>query len=267
MPKKAPPMDAATPEIVERAERCVREALAVSPRKLTDAKLTRAAQAELAEALGRRGLEHTGKHVRVPLAEQLALLLARDGSVAVAALRRAIRGATGAPELKALVENALRRGDALLVLRDGKEHLVPPDAAALSSDELDALVTAAAALAKLRRKLGTRAFGARPTLLANDVQRLFQFARPAAPLDAIVEELRRAITPAQPFAYLPDLARRAGVADPTAFTARMEKLARAGRIELRPESGLGLLGADDAAFCPRAPDGAILSYARPTGVV
>jgi hypothetical protein len=39
----------------------------------------------------------------------------------------------------------------------------------------------------------------------------------------------------------------------------------AGRIELRPESGVGLLANDDAARCPRGPTGVPLSYARILG--
>src|SRR5688500_16805429 len=99
MPKKPPPLDAVTPEIVDRAEARVREAAAVAAKKLAEVRLSRAAEAQLAEALGRRGLEHTGKHVRVPLREQRAAVLATDGLVPLAAVRRALRGATGAAEV------------------------------------------------------------------------------------------------------------------------------------------------------------------------
>lgn len=35
-----------------------------------------------------------------------------------------------------------------------------------------------------------------------------------------------------------------------------------GFIELRPESGIGLLSEDDAALCPRGARGVVLSFAR-----
>lgn len=253
-------LDAVTPEIVDRAEARVRSSGAIAAKKVSDVPLSRAAEAQLTEALGRRGLEHTGKHVRVPLGEQLAGVLSREGTIAIAALRRALLGATGAAELKSVVEHAVRARAAQLVVRDGKEHLAAPSAATLAPRELDALLDAAAKIAKLRRKLAKPAFGVRPTLLAGDVRHLFPAPAPPLPF-AIVDALRS--TRAEPFAFLPDLARRTG-ADAASFCEAITTLAREGRIELRPESGLGTLAPADAAFCPRAPDGTVLSYARPT---
>src|SRR5687767_11057770 len=209
MPRKPPALDAVTPELVDLAEARVREAGAVAAKKLVDVPLSRAAEAQLAEALARRGLEQTGKHVRVALRDQLAAILAREASVPLAALRRVLRGATAAAEVGHLIEDALRTNAAQLVLRDGKEHLCRPASATLEPAEVDVLVEAAAALAKLRRKLAKSFAGIRPTLLTADVRALFPAFLPAIAIAddrspppvtvAIVEALRGATTRTEPF--------------------------------------------------------------------
>jgi hypothetical protein len=47
-----------------------------------------------------------------------------------------------------------------------------------------------------------------------------------------------------------------------AVHAELLREARAGRVELRPESGMGRLSADDAALCIPGPQGSHLSWVR-----
>src|SRR5688500_14378968 len=140
MAKRPQPLDRVTPELIDRAEDNVRRAGALAPTKLLDVPLSRAAQAHLADALGRRGLEQTGKSVRVPLVEQLSAALSRDAVVPVASLRRVLRGATGTAEIAHSIEETLRAGRAQLVLHAGKEHLALPTATTVAGDALDVLL-------------------------------------------------------------------------------------------------------------------------------
>lgn len=59
-------------------------------------------------------------------------------------------------------------------------------------------------------------------------------------------------------AWVPDVARRLGASS----SRLLLEADRAGVLELRPESGLGRLSAEDAKRCPRMADGTPLSWVR-----
>jgi len=75
--------------------------------------------------------------------------------------------------------------------------------------------------------------------------------------------LRRAADPQTGLARVPDAVRPV-LSTMSHEEARSALLAldSSGFIELRPESGIGLLTEDDAALCPRGARGVVLSFAR-----
>jgi hypothetical protein len=83
------------------------------------------------------------------------------------------------------------------------------------------------------------------------------------PTSADVAELVEACTVAT-FATVPAIVRLMLACGFTLAEAHamLDQAARFGAIELRPESGMGLLSEADAALCPSGPRGSILSYAR-----
>jgi hypothetical protein len=153
MPRKVQGLDHLPDGLVEQVEAAVRAAGAVPLGKLTRQKLGRRAQGQLFEALARRGLERTGRAVRVPLREQVVAALA-DGPIATSALRKRVRGASSAGELKLVVGDLARARRAAIVVRGGVEEVVAPSDQVLSAAEL-------AAVGQLARDLGKAAAAVR----------------------------------------------------------------------------------------------------------
>jgi hypothetical protein len=111
-------------------------------------------------------------------------------------------------------------------------------------------------------------------LLLDDVRRVVEA------LASAVQAPRRSSDPAQ--AVLGAIARRAdartamarvpevvkaleGQLEPAEAIAALLALHQQGRVELRPEAGVGLLTEQDAALCPRGARGVVLSYVRLLG--
>ncbi|HEV8322287.1 MAG TPA: hypothetical protein VG389_11775 [Myxococcota bacterium] len=92
-------------------------------------------------------------------------------------------------------------------------------------------------------------------------------ARTAAPnaADVVVAAVQALQRPGAPLVFVPDVVRALEAQGVAAPQRALLAAAAAGGIELRPESGVGLLGAEDAARCPRGPTGVPLSYARILG--
>src|SRR5687768_8952559 len=118
MARRAADVDEIPDGLVTDVEAAVRASGALPLARLTKVRLTRRAQALLHEALARRGLERTGRAARVPLREQVANAIA-GGPVAMAALRKAMRGMSGAAELKVVIADLVRTGRAQIVMRGG----------------------------------------------------------------------------------------------------------------------------------------------------
>lgn len=87
-------------------------------------------------------------------------------------------------------------------------------------------------------------------------------AEAEAPQDAVAAALRD-LAGKDGLVFVPDLQRQLrGRVAPAAVISALLEADRAGAVELRPESGVGLLASADAAMCPTLPDGTVLSYAR-----
>jgi hypothetical protein len=264
MARKVQGLDHLPDGLAEEVEAAVRRAGAVALGKLTRSKLSRRAQGELFEALARRGLERTGRTVRVPLREQVVAALGGE-PIATAALRKRIRGAAGAGELKLVLADLARARRAAIVMRGGVEHVAAPSGQVLAAAELAAVRELARDLGKGVTSLRSRAGQPARSLWRADVAGLIERARAALgggdAVTLVLDAVRSHASPTTGLAPVPAIARALGAQVPDVRAARLAAAA-AGLVELRPESGVGLLAPADAELCPRGPDGWPLSWAR-----
>jgi len=278
--RKQEPVDELPETLPDQVERQVRRRGAVASRQLTKVKLTRDAQQRLYEALAQRGLEWTGKHVRVPLAEQVSALLDDKGHLPFQTLKRRVKGATNVTELRKTVGALHDRDEARFVMEGRKEIVARPSGAILSADALSRLNEASEQLAKLLRTARPRKGRPSPTLWRKDVTAALArlmvdgSREPAAPRtaggdgntserEAVLGAIDRLEGKDGPLVFVPDVAREvSGRVAAAAVRQALLDAAFAGELELRPESGVGTLSAADAALCPRGPGGTVLSYAR-----
>lgn len=243
---------------------------AVLASKLLPKGLSRTGQAAFLEALAHAGLERTGTRVRVPVDKQLQDLLAR-GPAPMTGLLKRLAGVTG-PELKRSVTRLAADAAVAVVVRDGKEWMSPPTADQLAAAELESLRACAKRIATLLKWVGTSKKQPARTLDRNDVYAAFElFPRPAAAQpDAsrsapqrVLEALRRIGDPHTGLARVPEVVRSVlGSMTVNAARQALLQLDTDGVIELRPESGIGLLCEEDAALCPRGARDVVLSFAR-----
>jgi hypothetical protein len=275
----------------------VRRERATSARALGLGKLTRGEQVELLSALGRAGLEHTGKAIRVPLAEQVRDCLAQAGGQGLleVALARDVKGARSVAELRQTLQELLEQGAIVRLVDEGGMRLATSAARALTGAELDQLAALAKRLGVLARATRTRDNGPRPMLARRVLEpprallnQLAGVREPAptpelgprapepgpeeVPSDALQQLLLAAflVAPAQAgLIRVPDVIRALERLHPrAALLAAASALARRGEIELRPEASIGRLAREQRMRCPRALDGTPLSNARllqPTG--
>jgi hypothetical protein len=254
----APLLDEVPPGAVARAAAQVRHEGAVPLKKLERlaGKLSVAAARLFWDELGRAGIERTGRHARLPIGEQLAALLS-SGPVETRALRRRLKGLSSPTEAAHAVRTAVAEKRAQLAFAAGKEVLVPPGEPLVDGAERSALLEMAARLVKLGRGAKQR-----PLLRREVAPWLAIYASWA--LEWLRGEIAARVTAERPFVFIPELARAlAPSLAPERLREELLRGATAGCWELRPESGVGLLGADDAALCPRGWKGEILSYVRP----
>lgn len=162
----------------------------------------------------------------------------------------------------------------------GNSHLV---AFRLSERDLEALRKACGegeSLALAARRLVVAALAAEPERPPSRLARALAPAPPARVLaarpevdpvgEALAADTRRGVlgairqtakaTPGG-LVFLPGVGRAVGL-EPEAFAQIALELARARALELRPESGVGLLSDDERAWCPVGAGGEPLSYAR-----
>jgi len=257
--------------LVVEAERKIRENGAMAPSKLLPKGLSRAGQALFLESLGRCGLERTGKHMRVPVDEQVQARLASEGPIPLASLAKRLAGVT-AVEAKRAATRLVSAGSAVWVMRDGKDVVAPPTVDALSPTELEALKQAVKRVEAMLKWVRPKKGVPTRTLLRNDLGSAACLlstgpasaeARPADAERMVLDTILRFADGRTGLARVPEVVRAVGgqVAREEALRA-MLTLDRAGRIELRPESGIGLLSDADAALCPRGPREVPLSFVR-----
>lgn len=228
----------------------VRAEGAVTTKTLLEGTSDRAA---LLEALSRQGLERGERHVRVPLLEQLEGLLAAEGEVLENGLFQRLAGTESKDEVAHAVEVALARGAAVRAIGAAGAVVLARTADVVPDDVAEALAVAvpdAHKRIKAAQKKGLPLHRSILEGLAPDA---------AGDLEAqLLEAIGRRRGPLVP---IPELVREIG-GPLDAVHRTLFALAEGGRVELRPESGVGSLTEEDAGLCPRTPEGVCLSYLR-----
>lgn len=248
---------------------------------LTKSGIPKARHVEAARLLEGLGFEATRTSVRVPVRAQLLARLQELPAIPLAQLAKALKGTT-LKEAKAEAESLATEGLAFIVLRGVVETLVPAPAPVLDRGQLlvlrEAGVLAGKALKRARRTV----------LLADVRERLLDLVvRPAPPGEwpaagatrtpgkpappqlageewraLVLAELARHVRPGAGLAFVPDAVRALAHRGVPNVHAALLDAARAGRIELQPESGLGRLSPEELGLCPPGPQGTRLSWAR-----
>lgn len=274
MAKKSQPAVALTDALVSDVGSRVRAERFVPTKKLVRGKLSRHDELLLLEKLALCGLERTPKGVRTQLAEQIAASVDGTTPVALALLAKRVRGATAAEVKRAAFELVLA-GKLALVAGARSDSVALPGPHLLAPAELEALRDSAKLLSKLVARARARKGIPPKTLSRTEARALFEpiagiFAPtpPAGdlPTGQVLETLAALERSRGRSVFVPDLVRALGAAEaPAGAHTALLDLAHAGRVELRPESGVGNLTAADRALCPSDAQGTLISYARVIG--
>lgn len=214
------------------------------------------------DALVRAGLEVSARFVRRPLETQILERL-NGGPLSIRGLDKVVRGAT-ARETAQMATSLVDRNRARFVVRGKDLLLARPDAPVLDTHAQQRLKAAVGALGA-SLALADKKDGC---LLQSDVEdALRPFVGSPAPLASAaihdVASLVDAHREGSGLTSVPKLVRLlGGLSARDALHAELLRGARAGRLELRPESGMGRLSAEDASFCISGPQGSRLSWVR-----
>ena len=272
--RKPQPRDDVDDALVDACEQKIRAARACPIARLTTVPLTPRARKLLVEALVRRGLELAGTRIRVAVAEQLTPVVGAE-PLPVSGLKRRLVGCTDR-EIKAALASGVSAGTWHLVSRGKLQAVVIRSEAVLSSADLADLVALAADLAAVAKSVKPKR-GAplvslwRPDVVALLERRAERLLRPAPRVspsqggivERVLEGLAAAADPQTGLASVPHALRALAEEVPIdAARDALLDLARTGRIELRPESGVELLDPELRALCLPGPRGSLLSYAR-----
>lgn len=230
-------------------------------------RVPRAMQLEVYDALTAAGYEVGARAIRTPLDEQI-LACVRGGPLTLAELVERTRGATLA-EVKTSAAALEQRGRGKRVLLGGELGMAALEVAVLDTATHAALAKRLDQLVKLLRAARTKKVG----IVRDDVTRAVaallpgttsaparsQVALGGAGLLKLVDEHREA----SGLTSVPKLVRLLGgsLSRPEVH-AELIRLTRAGRMELRPESGMGRLSTEDLALCIPGPQGSKLSWVR-----
>ncbi|GMV15998.1 MAG: hypothetical protein KJ015_23380 [Myxococcales bacterium] len=267
MAKKSEPAVPLTDRLVSEVESMVRAERFVPTKQLVRGKLSRHDEALLFEKLALRGLERTPKGVRTPLAGQIASSIDATTPVPLAALAKRVRGATAA-EVKRTLYELVRAGELSLLAGASTDEVTRPGSHVLAPAELDALRDLAKLLPKLVARARPRKGLPAKTLRRAEARAVLEplislSSSPAAPAGEVLETLAALERARGRSVFVPDLVRALGAAESPAGAHRaLLALAHAGKVELRPESGVGNLSAADRALCPSDAQGTLISYAR-----
>ncbi len=263
-------------EAVASIAKLVADEGAIAKSALAKHGVPRARVAFALEQLAASGLEVTSKFVRVPLAQQLAAQLSSAGLLPLRSIESYVHGANKREATAAASELVTANG-ARFVVRSTELLLASSETAALDDRDLDRLETATATLAaavKLARRKGG-------TLLRADVEQALRAfvpvptaptapTAPSATKASPLQSIRASIDAHREtsgLTWVPKLVRAlGGLPARDAVHAELLRGARAGELELRPESGMGRLSEEDAALCLAGPQGSRLSWVRPIGM-
>jgi hypothetical protein len=260
-------LETLTDGVVDAAERKVRLARSCPVAQLADVPLSAADRADLVLALEKRGLERVMNRVRVPITQQLDAI-AGSAPTTLTSVKQRLVGCT-----QKELAGALKSGAWRLVATDKAPIVARDSDRLLSAREMEELRALSEALASLVKRARSPKSGPPLTLSRVDVASLLTTANarlapsrssePVAVADRVLEGVRRAAHPTTGLASVPEVIRdlQPGLA-PERARDELVALARAGKLELRPEAGVELLDAERRALCPPGPRGSVLSYAR-----
>lgn len=247
---------------LDAATTAIRERSALKTRELTRG-MDRSAASKLLEELAKAGFERTEKHVRVPLAQQIADVLGAERLVPLKPLRKRLAGVESADELSHVLESLCQKRRAATVFTDGAEHLTAEVENVLSEHEVQSLATLSDRLKALVAATRTRA-GHQRSLWRPDVDAIFDALELGSSggdaLQQVTEGIDAAHAAGKRLVFLPELVRMLGLGTEAVHEALLEAASK-GLIELRPESGVDNLSEQDAALCLEE-DGTLLSYVR-----
>ena len=270
-----PLLDALSAELVTQVEAAVRARGVVPLKKLSPIQLTRRADAALQERLVRSGLERTARGIRVPLEQQLERLVQEQGLVPLTGLKARLLGAVSQTEVKQVALTFVSRGSGRLVVSQGKQFVGGPTVDVLEPPEADVLAGLTKALVDLLKQARPKRGQPQAALLRSDVASVIQaLARLPMPSESrggrvredaehLVVDAVRALEAAESLVFVPDVVRRlAGELEVEQVHRALLAGSRAGRLELRPESGIQTLSPEDRRLCLPGPQGSVLSYVR-----
>jgi hypothetical protein len=246
----------------------------------------------LAARLQALGYEVTPKQIRWPLQQQLKKL-ATHATIPLKGLDKHVLGGSSA-EIKVVIADLLARGELREVLRPAGPALATAEAlqsAALHEEDLAGILRDLTQAQKLVRKALsakiTKPKPHRPVLLLADtlspllarVPSAALAAPPARPQDASSHRQSQTPSADQYAICIRLIASRSQTTSPLRVAEVLRELAPSpeigkrallegvalGLFDLEPESGMGRLSVEDAAWCPQGPGGTLLSWivARP----
>jgi hypothetical protein len=282
VPKQLEAIDEAE---VESAERRVRDRGFVAASKLMGGKSSARLRAALVDALVARGLERARRGVRVPPSEQLESALGAARALSMAGLHERLSGVS-AREARAAAHALVRASRAVLTREGRRELLLVVDDRTLSAAETGALAGAAKLIDGVAKRLRELLRAAKPTrarpatsvlrsdarAVATDLEDAARAATSAAgkaapkaepaPIARVLDKARDLEIDGLGLVYVPDLVRALDELGAGGVHAALRAAADTGQIELRPESGLDRLSAEERAACLVGPSGRLVSYVR-----
>jgi hypothetical protein len=262
-------VDSVSPSAAEEIAPKVRAQRSQTPRALGLGRLSPRALAQLKEWLAPHQIEWTGKAFRVAIEVQVLEELRDRDPLSIRAIKKTLRGVATASELDATLRSLVQGGQVAVVFSGGELQLTTALEDRLTPTEVQELTDLVGTLQKSLRALKSRK-QPRPGLRRSEVQALLgrELGGPSAggqdPDQVVLDEVRRLAGGPIRMAFVPELSvGLRSVLRPAAIQEVLLRLASDGRLELRPESGVGLLSEAEASLCPIAPDGRPLSYVRP----
>lgn len=226
-------------------------------------------RADVARALAARGFDVGKSKVERSARDRVRALLADGAFLPIASMKTRVPGLSPA-RAKEIVAELVAAGEARVVLRTAKETLVPARAPTIDAREIAALGRALGDLAKTCAAATKKGVGllredvdvvlARARELAPDARR--SGAPPPRPLEDVIRGFADGATG---LAFVPSVVEALAPRSPRDVHADLLRAAAAGRIELRPEGGLGRLSQRERDACVPGPDGGVLSWARVVG--
>lgn len=240
---------------------------------------------EALESLRARGFEITRRGARIAVTDQLRKHLAVSSLLPMRSIEAFVEGATRR-EVVAAAGELIAGGEAITVVRSTEIFLGSKRSETLSAKDLTRLRSALGALARaaslaarkgghlLRVDVAEALSGLGPELgkvhdaqdapgsLARGAERAGG-TRASDRFDADIEDALASLRGSSGLVFVPRLVRElGGSASRSRVHAALREGAARGRLELRPESGMGRLSEDEKADCLKGPAGSLLSWVR-----